>query len=62
MALARQQATASPSPVALAALAHRLFQGRQRNRFDDGLMVMEEAAPKRATRQQDRQNGDHTHY
>jgi hypothetical protein len=43
-------------------LAHHLFQGRQCNRVDDGLMVMEEAAPKRATRQEDRQNGDHTHY
>ncbi len=44
-----------------AAASPALFQRRKRLR-DNGLIVMEKAAPKRHRRQQDRQDGDHTHY
>jgi hypothetical protein len=42
--------------------SHRLFQRRQRDRVDNCLIVMEEAASKRPRRQEHRQDGDHTHY
>jgi hypothetical protein len=38
-----------------------LFQGRKRLRLGDSLIVVEEAAPKRGRRHEDRQNGDQTH-